>query len=136
MAFINQVISAEDIEKYGLPFKQKSDFYWTRDIENNFYLWGGLGGNPAYGEEIEGRFHLYLDGEEFYFVIRPGKGSFKFSESPYVVVWKSIEYVKPLGLDAMKRVRAINILRDALTVYGRNGRDNKYTPSILVKFEF
>jgi hypothetical protein len=61
MAFVNEVVSDADIDKYGLPFKKGSGRYWTRDAEKDMYLWGGKGGNPSFGEEIQGRFRLYLD---------------------------------------------------------------------------
>jgi hypothetical protein len=136
MPFVNQIASDEDIVKYHLPFDRRSDFYWTRDAERNFYLWGGYYGNPAHGEDIEGRFHLYLDGTDLYFVLRPGPGSVEFSETPYIVGWQSIVYMKPSDLDASYKRKAIKALKDALTAYGRNGRDNKYTKDIQVKFDF
>lgn len=136
MPFINQIISDEDIEKYRLPFERNGEFYWTRDLERNYYLWGGYHGNPAHGEDIEGRFHLYLDGAELYFALRPGPGSVEFSETPYTVAWESIEYMKPSSLEALHKRKAIEVIKEALTVYGRNGRDNKYTRNIQVKFDF
>ncbi|ALR09345.2 hypothetical protein XFFB_09235 [Xylella fastidiosa] len=48
MPFINEIPSAEDIEKYGLPFKNDLNVDmrlrnpWTIDRERNFYLYGGL----------------------------------------------------------------------------------------------
>ncbi len=47
MPFINEIPSAEDIEKYGLPFKHDLNVDmrlrnpWTIDRERNFYLYGG-----------------------------------------------------------------------------------------------
>ncbi len=47
MPFINEIPSAEDIEKYGLPFKKDLDLdislrrQWTVDRERNFHLYGG-----------------------------------------------------------------------------------------------
>ncbi|KFA41668.1 hypothetical protein DF22_001665 [Xylella fastidiosa] len=49
MPFINEIPSAEDIEKYGLPFKKDLDLdislrsQWTVDRERNFHLYGGGG---------------------------------------------------------------------------------------------
>ncbi len=41
MAFVNEVVSDEDIARYNLPFKPGAGRYWTRDKENDCYLWGG-----------------------------------------------------------------------------------------------
>ncbi len=62
MAFVNEVVSDADIDKYGLPFKKGSGRYWTRDADRDMYLWGGKGGNPAFGEDIVGySICFYLD---------------------------------------------------------------------------
>jgi len=42
MTFVNEVVSDEDIDRYGLPFEKGSGRYWTRDAERDFYLWGGM----------------------------------------------------------------------------------------------
>lgn len=136
MAFVNEVVSDSDIDKYGLPFKKGSGRYWTRDVERDMYLWGGLSGNPAHGEDIEGRFYLYVGGMEIYIVVLPGTWSAKFSESPYVISWKSLEHVRPSDLGKIRKDRFLEILKEALTVYGRNGRENRYTPTRIIKFEF
>ncbi len=71
MPFINEIPSAEDIEKYGLPFKKGLNLdislrsQWTVDRERNFHLYGGLTGNPAYEDAIYYCFYLYLNGTKF-----------------------------------------------------------------------
>ncbi|MDD0930500.1 hypothetical protein LOD74_11115, partial [Xylella fastidiosa subsp. multiplex] len=71
MPFINEIPSAEDIEKYGLPFKHDLNVDmrlrnpWTIDRERNFYLYGGATGNQAYEDIIYYRFYLYLNGSKF-----------------------------------------------------------------------
>jgi hypothetical protein len=110
--------------------------YWTRDAERDVYLWGGLSGNPAHGEDINGEFYFHIDGQTLYFVIRPSAGSIKFSESPYRIVWASITYVKPSNYGGLHKDRVIALLKDALTAYGRNGRENKYTPCRTISFGF
>jgi hypothetical protein len=136
MAFVNEVVSDADIDKYGLPFKKGIGLYWTRDAERDVYLWGGLSGNPAHGEEINGEFYLYIDGQVLYFVIRPGAGSIKFSESPYHIVWDSVQFVRPSDYGGLEIGRVNRLLKDALLVYGRNGGSNQYTPCRRVTFGF
>ena len=51
MAFVNEVVSDEDIAKYNLPFAPSTKCYWTRDKERDYYLWGGISADYARGYE-------------------------------------------------------------------------------------
>jgi hypothetical protein len=136
MAFVNEVVSDADIDKYGLPFKKGSGRYWTRDAERDMYLWGGKGGNPAFGEEIEGRFLLYLEHKLLRVVLRPGTGSIGFSESPYVIRWDSIVHIQPTDLHGVGNALVLEVLKEALLAYGQDGERNAFTPSRVVYFGF
>jgi hypothetical protein len=136
MAFVNELISNENIDKYKIPLHKDNDEYWTFDKERNIYLWGGRGGNPAYGFEIVGKFDLSVDGKLFKITIEPGDGSKNFTASPYYVVWNSIIAIEPRDLNGMNVTQVILILKEALDIYGRDGRLNNYTPVRVVKFNF
>ena len=136
MAFVNEVVSDADIDKYGLPFKKGSGRYWTRDAEKDMYLWGGKGGNPSFGEEIQGRFRLYLDHKLLHVVLRPGSGSTSFLDSPYVIRWDSVVYIKPADLHGISMEQVLSALKRALLVYGQDGELNADTPTRLVHFGF
>lgn len=136
MAFVNEIVSDADIDRYGLPFQKGAGRYWTRDKERDIYLWGGLIGNPARGEPIEGRFHLGISGSLVYLRLRPGYWSAKFSEVPYVVTWDSVESIQSDSPGLLVGNDVLLLLKEALVCYGRNGRDNKYTGEISVKFNF
>lgn len=136
MAFVNEVVSDSDIDKYGLPFEKGSGRYWTRDAARNMYLWGGKGGNPAFGEEIRGYFHLFLDHLLLQFILIPGEGSMSFSDSPFVVHWESVYSVNPSDLHGLQREYVYSVLRDALKVYGHDGGLNHYAPTRVIKFGF
>jgi hypothetical protein len=136
MAFVNEVVSDADIDKYGLPFPKGGGLYWTRDSRRDIFLWGGLVGNPAHGDEIKGRFHLCIKGDTLDFVLRPGRGSLEFSDVPYVVNWDYIENVNPSDMCGLDRDFGLSVLREALTCYGRNGGSNRFTPVISVVFGF
>jgi len=136
MAFVNEVVSDYDIDKYGLPFAKGSGRYWTRDAERDMYLWGGKGGNPAFGEEIRGRFWLFLNHSLLRITLAPGKGSISFSESPFVISWESIYSINPPDLHGMKKEYVLSILKEALLAYGHDGELNSYTPDQDVKFGF
>lgn len=136
MGFVNEVVSDEDIDRYGLPFRKGSGRYWTRDAESDYYLWGGLGGDPESGEENLGRFTLYIQGKTFRIGITPGEGSMNYSEDPFIVKWKSIKYINPALHTQNDRMIILNILKNALSVYGEDGRKNHHAKNLIVETEF
>ncbi|MFE8347480.1 MAG: hypothetical protein ABGU97_06835 [Xylella fastidiosa subsp. multiplex] len=110
MPFINEIPSAEDIEKYGLPFKKDLDLdislrrQWTVDRERNFYLYvGGLTGNPAYEGIVYYCFYLYLNGTKFIVELDVDRNRTPstFEDNPYIVEWG-----KPMSIKAMPRDQA------------------------------
>jgi hypothetical protein len=136
MAFVNEVVSDADIDKYKLPFAKGGGRYWTRDAERDFYLWGGRYGNPAFGEVILGSFDLYMHGKLLRFKIVPGVGSMKYSDSPYLICWKGISRVDPADLCGLERDFVYTVLKDSLRVYGEDGRENTFAPVRTTMFEF
>jgi hypothetical protein len=139
MGFVNEVVSDEDIERYGLPFKKGSGRYWTRDAERNYYLWGGIGGNTALGEQVLGRFSLFCNGILFKINVIPGIGSRKLNETPYVVTWDSIQSIQQDRTDDCNEIGTswiINILKEALECYGEDGEENRHVRKLLIKFGF
>ena len=136
MAFVNEIVSDADIDRYELPFKKGSGRYWTRDKERDIYLWGGKGGNPAFGEEILGRFTLSIKGRKIECLLRPGRGSMKFKEKPFLVKWSSLVDLKPAGLHDFDRELVEGVLKEALMAYGQDGELNEDTPDFVVEFDF
>jgi len=136
MAFVNEVVSDADIDKYGLPFPKGSGRYWTRDAERDMYLWGGKGGNPAFGDRIYGYFHLFMEGIDLSIRIEPGEGSHSFGEHPYMIKWGQIARISPLDLGGLARPEVIHNLKEALIVYGEDGRENAFAPVRVVSFAF
>jgi hypothetical protein len=136
MAFVNEVVSDADIDKYGLPFPKGGGRYWTRDAERDLYLWGGKGGNPAFGEEILGYFSLYIKGVTLRMELLPGHGSRSYSDSPFVIEWEALRSIDPWNLQGLSYGSVVQILKEALTVYGDDGRENKHARSRQVRFHF
>lgn len=136
MTFVNEIASDADIDKYGLPFPKGSGRYWTRDKERDMYLWGGKVGNPAFGEEIEGVFELYIGGVTISVRLQPGMGSRSYSEVPYQIEWLEAKILAPKTLDRHDQDKALTILKEALVAYGEDGRDNKYAPKRETRFHF
>jgi hypothetical protein len=136
MAFVNEVVSDADIDKYGLPFEKGSGRYWTRDAERDMYLWGGKGGNPAFGDSIYGYFHLFIKGIDLSIRLEPGDGSHDFSDNPYIIKWSQIARINPPNAGGLARNDVIHHLKEALVVYGEDGRENKFAPFRVVSFDF
>ncbi|AAO28188.1 hypothetical protein D1605_001585 [Xylella fastidiosa subsp. fastidiosa] len=114
MPFINEIPSAEDIEKYGLPFKKDLDLdislrrQWTVDRERNFHLYGGgATGNQAYEGIIHYRFYLYLNGAKFIVELDDGGGSLVFEDNPYVVVWSKLVSIELMPSDQGGYLKAL-----------------------------
>ncbi|WGZ36216.1 hypothetical protein O4443_09585 [Xylella fastidiosa subsp. pauca] len=166
MPFINEIPSAEDIEKYGLPYKKQLNLdmrlrsQWTVDRERNFHLYGGGTANQAYEEIFYYRFYLYLNGTKFVVELDAGRGSLVFEDNPYVVVWSKLMSIKVWPHDQvspLKRVppaawdtpdapqplldnRSLNqfiaILKEALTVHGAGDSNRRIHHPIVVRFGF
>lgn len=136
MAFKNEVVSDADIDRYKLPFPKGEGRWWTRDVERDYYLWGGLVGNLAYDEMQEGRFNLYVDGVLYWVKLHPGNGSRSLSETPYIVEWKSIGRIQPPIADGDRQLQVIDTLKEALVVYGYDGHNDNWLKAIRVQFGF
>jgi hypothetical protein len=136
MAFVNEVVSDEDIDRYGLPFKKGSGRYWTRDAERDYYLWGGIGGNTALGEDILGRFHLWISNRLIRVILQPGAGSNSYSESPYNIVWDSVLYIDHAAMNGLIFDQFIGVLKEALSIYGEDGEENSFAKNLAITFKF
>jgi hypothetical protein len=136
MAFKNEVVSDADIDRYNLPFQKGDGRWWTRDTERDYYLWGGISGNPAYGEEQEGWFYLYFGGKTYTILIRPGTFSQSLKDNPYIVRWSQILRIIPDPECSSMQEDVTFILKEALTIYGLFGEPTKWPTNIQVYFDF
>lgn len=137
MAFVNEVVSDEDIAKYKLPFKPGAGRYWTRDKERDCYLWGGIIENFAREYVPEGRFWFYLHGTHFDVslnVVILGKGGAREVSSQ--VVWKEVSHIQPWDLAGLDENEFLSVLKEALLAYGRDGEGNRFIPGTIVTFQF
>jgi hypothetical protein len=136
MSFVNEVVSDDDIDRYGLGFPKGGVRHWTRDRERDLYLWGGISGNPARDEEIEGRFHIYIAGTHLRISLRPGVWSKDWNVKPYVVAWDELLGIYPDDCGGLDRTEVIGLLKEALVAYGSDGRKNIGVPDRIVSFGF
>ncbi|MGY0328856.1 hypothetical protein ACWWAE_01580 [Xylella fastidiosa subsp. multiplex] len=116
MPFINEIPSAEDIEKYGLPFKKDLDLdislrrQWTVDRERNFHLYGGgTTANQAFTDVFYYRFYLYLNGTKFVIEldVDPNRKPPRFKDNPYVVEWSKLMSIELMPSDQGGYLKAL-----------------------------
>jgi hypothetical protein len=136
VAFVNEVVSDADIDAYGLPFEKGKGHWWTRDKERDLYLWGGEYGNPAWGDDVEGRFRFFLDGRTLRLALSFGFWSKNWHVRPYIVTWDRLLWIDPPDCFGIDRTRVIGLVQEALVAYGRDGRENRNTPDRIVHFGF
>ncbi|MFN7678157.1 MAG: hypothetical protein ACK5QW_06110 [Cyanobacteriota bacterium] len=135
MAFKNEVVSDEDIDRYHLPFPKGEGRWWTRDAERDYYLWGGLTGNRAFDPEQEGKFFLYTGGFVYHVALRPGERREDPSSGQVILRWNELLSLRPEASGGDKN-RVLDVLREALVVYGSDGRRNIFCPDFRVLFGF
>jgi hypothetical protein len=136
MAFVNEVVSDEDIAKYKLPFKPGAGRYWTRNKERDCYLWGGILDGFAYGYEQEGQFEFYWKGTLLRITLDMGSGSSSFQDSPYRIVWNKVTHIQPFDLGGLSKRDVFSLLKDALMAYGYDGRMNVFAQERKIDFNF
>jgi hypothetical protein len=136
MAFVNEVVSDEDIARYNLPFKPGDGRYWTRDRELDSYLWGGIVENYSREYIPEGRFWLFvrntlldvsLNIESVY------RGSLVV---PSTIVWKEVSHIQPSDLGGLALNEVLCALRSSLSVYGIDGEESESDSKSIVRFNF
>ena len=136
VAFVNEIVSDADIDAYGLPFKKGKGHWWTRDKERDLYLWGGECGNPARGEDIEGQFSFFVDRVKLRFTLSLGDWSADWHVKPYIVAWDRLVRIDPPNCGGLNQARVIGLIKEALVVYGSDGRENHNVPDRIVRFGF
>ncbi|WP_334119225.1 hypothetical protein [Limnobacter sp.] len=99
MTFVNEIPTAEDIEKYELPYKLDLEKpiehrrMWTVDRERDFFLTGGgLTGNPAFEDPktLKVYFSLYLSGSKFRIIMEPKRTPGDFKADPFFIHWPAL----------------------------------------------
>ncbi len=147
MAFVNEYVSDEDIKKYNLDRvwldrnavykiegKLPSGFRhkWTVDRESDTYFM--VVGGGGYDRNVT-RCLLYRGGQFWDIELaKPGEGSNDFSEQPYRIVW-ALETINLRRPETAHR-EVIQVLKEALTVYGYAGPRSQAPGTTLVEFKF
>ncbi len=136
MAFVNEVVSDEDIAKYNLPFKPGAGRYWTRDRERDSYLWGGIVENFARDYVPEGRFWFFfqatcLDVSLSVRILSRGSHA-----SPSRIVWEEVTHIQPWRLNRVDESEFLSVLKEALRAYGFDGEKVQSGHKAIVTFLF
>ena len=156
MVFVNEWISPEDIKQYELhkdyeetrnPQRFVGGVYsnlkineglksneWTIDREREAYLrWGGIG-RADDGDGGCSYFILNWKGSRLYFVISTVETQEINRELKIAYYQRNLvrDFI-PLELE-VKKVEILNLLKDALTVYGEMGMHSRYTYQLTFGF--
>lgn len=121
MAFVNEVVSDEDIAKYKLPFKPGAGRYWTRDKERDCYLWGGIAGSFVRESPSKGEFYLFIQGVQLEIWLQPEEAELPSFITSSMLSWRRITLMRPYDLGGLCREEVVEILKEALLVFGVNG---------------
>ncbi len=137
MAFVNEFVSEEDIAKHGLDeLKKEYDRWgwrhgrpavfrhsWTVDRERGIFALPVLSWLDPQGEYVTRKQTWVIDsnGRRAIAVVdRTRDSSSELSDSPYRINWTLI-HLDLSSADDMSREQALNVLKEALTVYGHFG---------------
>lgn len=136
MAFVNEVVSDEDIARYNLPFKPGDGRYWTRDRELDSYLWGGVIENYSREYIPEGRFWFFIHNVLLDVSLNVERVSGGSLMAPPIIVWKEVSHIQPIDLGGLDRCEVLCILRAALSTFGIDGEGRCQSLEPIVKFKF
>lgn len=136
MAFVNEVVSDEDIVKYDLPFKPGAGRYWTRDKDRDCYLWGGIVESFARDYIPEGRFWFYLRGTCLDVSLNVADLARVSRKTPPQIVWTEISHIQPWNLGGLDENEFQSVLKEALLVFGYDGENNQLGSGAIVTFQF
>jgi len=141
MAFANEYISDENIEKYQIDalmnsYREREKFpdkyykhLWTIDKERGIWLmWVHDPKDPLDYTRYTGEaiFILHMHGQNIEIVLRDifDESSKKLTDNPFYVTWKLEKINKPESLKHISDQEIIQVLKEALDVYGYRGIEN------------
>lgn len=136
MAFVNEYVSEEDIEKYGLEAIDKRYFRahyqteWTRDKERDMYLrFMRDGGEEGMWQQV---FSFYWKDSLIEVGLKSEGGGARGGKG-----WKkwSLRYLSIPEILEASREQILADLKEALSTYGGGGIDSSYS-ECTVTFEF
>ncbi len=145
MSFVNEFASEEDIEKYDLnslmdeyrPMYKGNQFelsppMFTIDRERNIFFMTYRQGREEFGNRTYAL--LWINGNEVIVEIDLAHGCSKsIKNKPFKLIWELAGF-RPQGTIDKPHKDIINILKEALTVYGVDGA-NIQVPTTLVEFK-
>ena len=158
MAFVNEIISEEDIQKYGLDevmragnpsslgwYKGRPEGYWhawTIDRERDIYFMpvkmvteiGGSGRPEGTNRTIV---HLNFQGRCVPVIIKRTYCSPSFKDNPYRIAWDLVS-LDTSNVPEIPKATVISVLKEALKTYGFDGAKYPLSPdtNVVVEFDF
>jgi len=144
MAFFNENVSEEDVEKYKLKelhlewwgeIPPRFRYTWTRDIERDSFYIPMRTGREEFSNRVQGILHF--QGENWTVEVSlDASGSKSFSENPYRIVW-GLGGIKHQDKYGHIREMLIPILKEALQAYKVSGiNTSEKATDVVTSFTF
>jgi hypothetical protein len=147
MAFINEYISEENIEKFQINelmngirskySKREVKFFpdkyykhhWAIDKEReSWFMWGHNLHDPLEPSRYTGErsFILNYQGENIEVILRKvyNESSEKITDNPFNIVW-TLERITPESIEELSYEKIIVLVKEALDVYGTDGIETR-----------
>ncbi|WP_395669012.1 hypothetical protein [Rhodoferax sp.] len=97
MTFKNEIPSAEDIQRFDLPYGLDLEKpiehrrTWLADRERDIYLTGpGATGNQAHDDNVKTCFDVYLGKSKLKVIVEPSRTLGDFRADPYFIHWPAL----------------------------------------------
>jgi hypothetical protein len=150
MAFVNEFVSEEDIQRFDLDELSPNWWgegrppkwfrhAWTIDRERDLWLIEAkmikqVGRSNRSKPTTKSIFILDWQGQRIRFLLDYAGSSDAFSDAPFHRKWSLLEKHIPATLD-VPRQTVLSVLKEALVVYGLRGA-HRQVPNTLVTFSF
>ena len=153
MAFVNEYISEENIEKYQInelmnsyqgegrfPKKYYKHLWTINKEKESWFMWVDMPHEPLDHTRFTGEriFILNYQGNNIEIVLKKDfeESSIKNIENPYYITWKLDRIIKPIDLEYVKNEEIIKVLKEVLSIYGTDGIRTKIPQeNIIVKLK-
>ena len=156
MAFVNEITSEEDIQKYGLDELKREYFpsdcewingrppafrhAWTIDRERDIYFMpvkmvteiGGSGRPEPTNRTIA---HLNFQGRRVPMIIERTYCSHSFTDNPFRIFWDLVK-IDTSKAPEIPEATVISVLKEALTTFGYSGAKRERSAGTIVEFGF
>lgn len=137
MAFVKELPSPEDRERYGTLLRLHEGRIWIADHERQIFLSGGQDGNPYYDDLIEAIFRMLYKGQLFRFCLYCRQWPLPVEGGRHVLSWDLLADLDPtperVGFDSLD---VLTDIKAALAVLGGDALFIGFSNDLIVRIGF